>query len=382
MSVKIHEILVKKPSTNQKMKNLFHTICDFLNDMEQIYPVPSHSKLLDEWEDEVREQWGILFDEENPGRKAQQIFETVLAFRRDVHLAATYQEHRAEQNDWRWLLTAQQVEQRTEDWHKEKIDLLTASEIGDIWSGLRTRARLVMSKVPNDKPTFTSRLAVQRSQGHAMDWGVRYEPVVKGILEKNLRVSIADLGRIRHKTISRLAASPDGLITDGPEELKGRLIEIKCPPTREITDTVPFEYWAQMQIQMEVCDRPACEYIEVKFIELEAEDPLCEGWISLEQHNETNILQYQYHSSAHPLISENYSILETYGYRVGHLRQVTQHRDPIWFQGIQNDLQQFWTDVEGARSGSWIPPPPRVKRVKETICKIVDDSTPTVVSND
>jgi hypothetical protein len=369
----LHEIIVKKSSANQKMKQLFHTICDFLNDMEQIYPVPSHSKLLDEWEDEVREQWSILFDPTGPGRKAQQIFETVLAFRRDVHLAATYQEHRTEQSDWQWLLKTQQVEQRTEDWHKEKIDLLTASEIGDIWAGPRTRARLIMSKVPNDNPPFTSRLAVQRSQGHAMDWGVRYEPVVKMRLEKDLGITITDLGRIRHKTISRLAASPDGLITDGPEELQGRLIEIKCPPTREITDTVPFDYWAQMQIQMEVCDRPACEYVEVKFVELEADDPLCEGWISLEQHNETNILRYQYHSTPTPLGSEEYSVLETYGYKIENLRQVTQHRDSIWFQGIQNDLQQFWTDVEGARSGTWIPPPPRVKKVKEEVCKIMDE---------
>jgi hypothetical protein len=359
----------------EKMCHLFHTICDFLNDMEQQCPVPSHTKLLEEWEDDIREQWQLLF-EEGCGRKAQQVFETVLAFRRDVHLAATFQEQSNHiPTKWNWLLTADQVEQRTDTWHKEKIDLLTASEIGDIWAGPRTRARLVMSKVPNDNPTFTSRLAVLRSQGHAMDWGVRYEPVVKQTLEKDLGITITDLGRIRHKTIPRLAASPDGLITEGPEDLQGRLVEIKCPPSREINETVPFEYWAQMQIQMEVCDRPTCEYVEAKFMEMEADNPECEGWISLEYSSEVNTYRYQYHSIPTPLTNDGWDIIETYGYKLAHMRRVTQHRDSIWFQGVQNDLQKFWADVEGARSGTWVPPPPRVKRVKDTVCKIIEEPT-------
>jgi hypothetical protein len=359
----------------EKIKNMFHTVCEFLNTMEQIYPVPAHQKLLDTWESEIRQQWEDTFDEDKPSRKAQQVFEAVLAFRREVHEAAIFQdkEHTITTNGWSWLLTTHQVEQRTEDWHKEKWDLLTASEIGDIWAGERTRARLVMAKVPNDKTPFTSRLAVLRSQGHAMDWGVRYEPVVKDILQNTLGITITDLGRIRHKTISRLAASPDGLITEGPQELQGRLVEIKCPPTRKITEEVPFEYWAQMQIQMEVCDRPACDYVEVKFEELEADNPECEGWITLESNVDTQEYRYQYHSSITPITNEGYNQLETYGWKLIQLRRVTQHRDPSWFQGIQVDLNKFWDDVEGARSGTWIPPPPRVKRIKEQKCLIVNE---------
>jgi len=359
----------------EKLKALFHTICDYLHGMEQICPVPSHSKLLDEWEDAIRQQWKDTFDEDGAGRKAEQVFEAVLAFRREVHLAASYQEHKKTSKEWSWLLTADQVEQRTDDWHKEKVDLLTASEIADIWAGLRTRAALVMSKVPKpDDKFYTTRLAVLRSQGHAMDWGVRYEPVVKEILERDLGVKIAELGRIRHQTITRLAASPDGLITEGPEELKGRLIEIKCPPSREITNTVPFGYWAQMQIQMEVCDRPACEYVEAKFKELTADDPECQGWITLEQNTETQVLRYQYHTTSTPVQNEGFQQLETYGWKLVQMRRVTQHRDPIWFQGVMKDLEAFWADVEGARLGTWIPPPPKPKRVKEEVCRIVDDS--------
>ncbi len=361
----------------EKIKHMFHTVCEFLNTMEQICPVPAHQKLLDNWETEIREQWELTFDDEKPSRKAQQVFEAVLAFRREVHEAAIFQQptQPTHSNEWSWLLTTQQVEQRTENWHKEKWDLLTASEIGDIWAGERTRARLVMAKVPNDNPPFTQRLAVLRSIGHAMDWGVRYEPVVKEYLQKELGIVITDLGRIRHKTISRLAASPDGLITEGPAELVGRLVEIKCPPTRKITEEVPFDYWAQMQIQMEVCDRPACEYVEVKFEELEANNPECQGWITLERHTETQEYRYQYHTIQTPEQKEGYEQLETYGWKIVQVRRVTQHRDPTWFRGIQADLQKFWDDVEGARSGTWIPPPPRVKRVKDQKCLIVEETT-------
>jgi putative phage-type endonuclease len=359
----------------EKITNMFHTVCDFLNDMENTYPVPAHSKLLEEWEEDVRQQWADTFDEEGPGRKAQQVLEAVLAFRREVHQAATFQEHtQREKQSWNWLLIAEQSEQRTEDWHKEKIDLLTASEIGALWAGPRTRARLVLSKVPNDNPPFTSRLAVLRSMGHAMDWGVRYEPIVKTLLQTQLGITITDLGRIRHRTIPNLAASPDGLITEGPDDLKGRLVEIKCPPTRIIDETVPFEYWAQMQIQMEVCDCPACEYVEVKFKELEANDPQAQSWITLERNIETQVCRYQYHTTPTPLTpQEGWEQVETYGWQMVHMRRVTQHRDPLWFQGIQNDLQKFWEDVQGARSGTWIPPPAKAKKAKDKKCLIMDD---------
>jgi putative phage-type endonuclease len=360
------------------MTNLFNNICDFLDAVEDIYPIPSHTDLLKSWEEDVREYWVDCLGSEGPSLQEQQMFESIISFRKAFHSAAMFKEAETiqETNTWEWLLTTTQVEQRTDSWYREKENLLTASEIAQIWSGPLTRARLIKSKVPKEVYTsFAPRLAVPRSIQSAMDWGVRYEPVVKGILEKQLKLKINDLGRIPHKTISRLAASPDGLITEGPEELVGRLIEIKCPSSRKIKeDEVPFEYWTQMQIQLEVCDLEACEFVEVKFAEVEDASGEAEGWIGLEQNNTSGEYKYQYSETPITQVSEEgWNLIETYGWKVQELRRVTQHRDRNWFAGIQKDLEVFWDDVKGAREGTWIPPPPRVKKAVK--CAIVDEVT-------
>ena len=60
-----------------------------------------------------------------------------------------------------------------------------------------------------------------------------------------------------------MAASPDGLVLDGPNA--GRLIEIKAPISREIEeDIVPQDYYCQMQIQMEVCGAASADYCECR----------------------------------------------------------------------------------------------------------------------
>jgi hypothetical protein len=364
---------VHKP---QQLKDLFHNICEFLSVMEETYPLPTHEKLLDQWEDDVRDFWQVNTDEVI-NTKTQQVFDAVLSFRRDIQEAFIKQNTDANEKNWKWLLDTKQSEQRTEQWVKEKVNLLTASEISDIWGGPLTRARLVKSKVPKsaeeEKP-FSQRLAVRRGEGNAMDWGVRYEPVVKYILEKDLQVKITDLGRVTHQTLSNLAASPDGLITEGPEELVGRLVEIKCPPTREINEKIPFSYWCQMQIQMEVCNLPLCEYVEVKFKEVDKGDSEAQGFITLEQNVKDNSLQYIYHDTpVTPNSQKGWEVIETYGWKVLHIRRVTQQRDKTWFESIHNDLVAFWNDVEGARNGTWIPPPPKVKRVKADPLQFLKD---------
>ena len=49
------------------------------------------------------------------------------------------------------------------------------------------------------------------------------------------------------------------------EEQINKLLEIKCPLYRTITGEIPLYYWIQMQIQMEVCNMPECDYFECNF---------------------------------------------------------------------------------------------------------------------
>jgi hypothetical protein len=102
----------------------------------------------------------------------------------------------------------------------------------------------------------------------AFKWGWRYEPVVRSLYERCIAGGEVngDIGRVRHPTLPRLAASPDGLILAGVKQ--GRLLEIKCPITRDLTGEVPMEYWCQMQLQAEVCNVDAVEYVEARLSSL------------------------------------------------------------------------------------------------------------------
>jgi hypothetical protein len=358
-----------------ELKQQIQDMCEFLKSVEEINPIPSHENLFNKWEDFVWEMWDSQkeeFVEEEQLDKYEEILTELLNMRKELHKDEMKKSAlRSEEidNSWEWLLNTKQVEQRTNAWVAEAQTLLTASEIGALWKGPGTRAALVRKKASPPSP-YLPPMAVSRNSTSAMDWGVRYEPIVKQIMEKKYNIKIIDLGRIRHKTIERLGASPDGLIVEvnGEEnkELLGSLIEIKCPRSRIINDDVPFEYWCQMQLQMEICERPYCEYIEAKFKEVEAFDPEAEGWITMEANPDTLQYKYVYHDNLIDTQKESGWVkLEVYGWKLETLRVITQKRDKSWFQGIQKDLEAFWKDVELCKEGKWEGPIVR-KRVRET----------------
>lgn len=342
--------------------------CEFLKEYETIHPLQSHLDFYKKWADDAIELWTIQVSEDIED------LETVLKVRKALMEQCSSQP--IETSDWKWLMTVKQIEQRTEEWYNETINIITASEISHIWKGLRSRASLIVSKLET-KTSMNKRNAVKKAETGPMDWGVRYEPVVKQILEDTLGAKIQELGRIRHRTCAKIAASPDGLFTECNKypELVGTLVEIKCPPSRVINDKIPYDYWCQMQLQMEVCDRPSCEFVEVKFKELGDDEVPAEdsthGWISLIQNTDTMELRYEY--SDKPVLEGGWVCVEKYQWQMVKLRRVTLARDPTWFKNIQGDLSAFWKDVEDARAGIWQAPPPRPK--KESTCAIINSDS-------
>jgi len=325
--------------------------CEFVQSIEDILPL-THDP--ENWKEDIRIARETI---DEPGSASA--LEAILDFRTELFEAATVA-------SYQWLLDAVQVAQRTKEWYEETKDILTASEFSNVWKGPRTRAALVLSKAPkDDTPRHSSRLACYKQETSPMDWGVRYEPVVKQLL----KYTIQDLGRIRHRKDSRLAASPDGLFV-GKGEYEGYLVEIKCPTTRPIKEDIPFEYWCQMQLQMEVCDRQKCLYVEMKFKEVPFEEGM-EHWISLDRNDETFELRYRY--SPNTTLEEGWTSVEQYGWEVLETRKTLVNRDSVWFASIQGDLELFWKDVQEARAGTWNPdlPPPRKSNKKEK-CHIVD----------
>ena len=86
-------------------------------------------------------------------------------------------------------------------------------------------------------------------------------------------VKILEFGLIPHPKFKIFGASPDGICSnDSPKEFIGRMLEIKVPPKRKFTKTVPSHYGYQMQGQLECCDLEECDFLQVKIEEYDNEE--------------------------------------------------------------------------------------------------------------
>jgi hypothetical protein len=166
------------------------------------------------------------------------------------------------------LCNKPQTAQHSADWYNQRRNRLTASEFAQILDG--RRGALLRQKLASggDRVGFNAPIGICQPDGemNATTWGHRFESITRHIYELEIAGpnTVNDgLGRFTHATVPWLSASPDGLVTKGP--LRGRLVEIKSPKTRQPGEFVPNEYYVQMQIQMEVCDLDAVDFVEAQF---------------------------------------------------------------------------------------------------------------------
>jgi putative phage-type endonuclease len=163
------------------------------------------------------------------------------------------------------ILQTPQTVQHSADWYTQRKNRLTASEFYQILTGSRERLLKTKLESQGDRPAM-SPVALAQPDGEmvATSWGHRFEPVVRDIYELETGSTVFDhLGRFTHRELKWLSASPDGIVTKGPST--GRLIEIKAPKNRQPGTYVPAEYYVQMQVQMEVTDMDAVDFIEAQF---------------------------------------------------------------------------------------------------------------------
>jgi hypothetical protein len=281
--------------------------------------------------------------------------------------------------------TKVQVAQHSAEWYSQRRNRLTASEFAQILDG--RRGALLRSKtdpvaaVP-ERPAKPP-VAIAQEDGNmvATSWGHRFEPVTRDIYELEVAGvgTVCDtLGRFTHATIPWLSASPDGLVMRGP--LAGRLVEIKSPKTRQPGEFVPTEYYAQMQIQMEVCDLDAVDFVEAQFEQRpvwlgstpdQSHQPLAEedmavltnarwkGRIEVYGHFEdSETWQYRYTTPAEDLEDATFTrptptdlpLLESTVWWLSGWYQRTVLRNPTWWSAIGHPAATlFWGEVESLR---------------------------------
>jgi hypothetical protein len=284
------------------------------------------------------------------------------------------------------LLLTPQIEQRTEAWYLDAAGLLSASQFNTILKSGRTRGQLVLQKASGAPPDSAQRRTCIKTQElTAFTWGIRFEPLVKQIYQDLTHTRVVDLGRLRHPTDSRLAASPDGLVVEGPAERYGRFVEFKAPVTRKILSVVPDDYIVQMQIQMEVGGVEQCDYLEIKFNSgygskqmIEEKDPVYSGIIYLigSQDLEEPI-RYEYSPLNNKVwkptgMQENECILEEIPWWTSEWFTTTVGRSRSWFASVQPAMLAFWDDVEKAKREEYVLPASK-RQKKDPICMITDD---------
>jgi len=147
-----------------------------------------------------------------------------------------------------------QPEQRSQEWFDMRKKMITMSDLASV-VGIGKYAKLndfIMGKLGHR--TFFG--------NSATEWGVKYEPVATEIYENMFNLPIEEFGLLPSPDYDFVGASPDGISPTGI------MLEIKCPPKREITGNPPDYYWCQVQGQLQTCHLDRCDFWECLFEEI------------------------------------------------------------------------------------------------------------------
>jgi len=288
-----------------------------------------------------------------------------------------------------YLKNIYQPEQRTDEWYKFRHNTLTASNIWKIFKTEHSRNQLIFEKCEPikefNKPNINSPL----------HWGQKYEPVSILYYEKYYNTIISDFGCIQHNKYSFIAASPDGINTSKDSNLYGRMLEIKNVVSREITGIPKFEYWIQMQLQMEVCQLNECDFLETKFTEyLNEEEFNNDGTFKLSLDNkykgiilvfekEENNLYYEYMPLdlsydqfliwKKNIIEKNNELtfIKDIFWKLEKISCVLVLRNKFWFNQALPIIENFWNIITTEKiTGYQHRAPKKRNQIKNPICLI------------
>jgi hypothetical protein len=280
------------------------------------------------------------------------------------------------------LCNRPQTEQRTSEWYLQIQRILGASEFYKLFGTPSARAKFILEKA-NPEPRKSQPLVIASQYMSPFDWGIRFEPVVKQIYEHKYSATIKELGRLISDVNERLSASPDGLVYSGPR--MGRLLEIKCPVTREPDGIIPKQYYTQMQSQMFVSKIDTCDYVEAVFVskyssQLDRHGPgEYTGEILIVQtkyDDKEPVLSYVYSpinlsEEFNPELKENEEIVERIPWYLHGWHEQVVRADPHWWDRVKPAFDLFWEDVEKAKRGEFVVPESKPRNKKQAPCMIV-----------
>lgn len=198
-----------------------------------------------------------------PRRSSSSVLDGGAAFERNVATSAKVSALIQQQN---------QTEQRTDAWYARRHSMITASSLWKVFGTDSVKNQLIYEKC---KPYVSPSSGDDKTQqpfvnvDSPLHWGQKYEFLSAEIYQRKNNTRLGEFGCIQHSDprFPFIGGSPDGINVDESSPLFGRMVEIKNIVNREITGIPKEEYWIQMQIQMEVCDLDACDFVETRFVE-------------------------------------------------------------------------------------------------------------------
>jgi len=248
--------------------------------------------------------------------------------------------------------------QRTDAWHDRRSNMLTASEISKAKSSATAASRreLILSKL-------TPRTG--GSGGVAsLDWGTQFEEVAKELVEQS-GVQIKDLACVVHPEYSFLGASPDGLLLG--TERHGRLIEIKCPISREVDPVAPIpdSYYDQIQLQLACTGLQECEYAEFKFVKHSYAEWTVSDKIKscFAVNTQTRAVVYKKLADVRTIQEWMVSFMEdrldwdVVYWSLGARKELLIQKDTDWFSSNLPSFTSVWQEVIQYRTAGTLPPP-------------------------
>lgn len=270
-------------------------------------------------------------------------------------------------------------EQRSLEWYKFRQENITASSIGDIC--IKSELSYYNAVLKKCKADFNFKQLTNNAIMH----GVKYEQVAIDVYQNRNCIQVLEFGCVPHKYIPHLAASPDGIVDyceENPNYV-GRMLEIKCPYSRQITGIIPEGYYYQIQVQLEVCDLNYCDFLECKIVDFDSYQEMEEYKSKIKNHsfnenefgcilewkkNYNSNIEYRYspigldEDTLEDWISSQIDefneidtnfIISKYNYWVLEYSSVVLvKRDRSFFEKIKPKILQFWNDVEYFRKNT------------------------------
>ena len=160
----------------EQYTTMFECTGQFLNAIEEVQPPPLHPTLGDTWWTTMeRELAALMKESEVSATFTEQTYEVFDCFKIGYKclsnaLVKVEFDRLARIQD---LQAKPQSVQRSDEWYREAMSLLTASELYNLFGSPRARGQLVMCKVPREtlSPAPAPKKSCMTAEMTPFDWG-------------------------------------------------------------------------------------------------------------------------------------------------------------------------------------------------------------------